>query len=106
MHGMSDSIILQNVSQEDLERLIKLGVAAEIEKLRKDLVNHKEIDELLTRKEAYEYLRIDSSTLWTWTNKGKVKAYAIGNRRYYKRSELIGALKPVLNAKYLGATIL
>jgi hypothetical protein len=29
--------------------------------------------------------KIDSSTLWAWTNAGKVKAYGIGARRYYKK---------------------
>lgn len=50
---------------------------------------------LLTRQEACDFLKIDSSTLWHWTNKGKVKAYGIANRRYYKKSELLECLKPL-----------
>lgn len=52
-------------------------------------------DELLTREEACKFLQINSTTLWHWTNKGKVTAYGIGNRRYYKKAELIDALKPL-----------
>lgn len=48
--------------------------------------------ELLTRKQAYEFLQIDSSTLWEWTNKGKIKAYGTSGKRYYKKSELLDAL--------------
>ncbi|TXE15581.1 helix-turn-helix domain-containing protein [Psychroserpens burtonensis] len=47
---------------------------------------------LLTRKETAEYLKIDSSTLWSWTKKGKIKCYGISNRRYYKRSDIEDAL--------------
>ncbi len=49
--------------------------------------------ELLTREETCKFLKINSSTLWDWTNKGKVKAYGIGNRRYYKKEEILSALK-------------
>lgn len=55
----------------------------------------KDEEDLLTRKEACEFLKIDSTTLWHWTNKGKIKAYGIANRRYYKKGELIESLKPL-----------
>lgn len=29
-----------------------------------------------------------SSTLWNWENKGKLKLYAIGGKRFYKRSDI------------------
>jgi hypothetical protein len=56
-------------------------------------------DELITRTQACEFLQIDSSTLWAWTNKGKVKAYGIGNRRYYKKKEILDSLSPVKKAR-------
>ena len=50
-------------------------------------------DVYLTRTETAEFFKIDSSTLWHWTNKGKVTSYGIGNRRYYNKKELIDLLK-------------
>src|SRR5690554_2949521 len=29
-----------------------------------------------------------SSTLWSWENKGKLKLYAIGGKRFYKRTDI------------------
>ncbi|MEH6538100.1 MAG: helix-turn-helix domain-containing protein [Psychroserpens sp.] len=65
----------------------------------RDILNQQELhsgsqepDTLMTRKETVEYLKIDSSTLWSWTKKGKIKCYGIGNRRYYKRSDIDKAL--------------
>ena len=89
---MKDSIILQNLNTTDLTQLIKDGVKSQLEDFKETLNTHNP-DELLTRTETCKFLQIDSSTLWHWTNKGKVKAYGIGNRRYYKKAELLESLK-------------
>lgn len=89
---MNNSIILQNLSPDQLEKLIHSGVEKSLSNFKQDLLNQKFKNQLLSRKETCEFLKIDSSTLWHWTNKGKVKAYGIANRRYYKRSELMESL--------------
>jgi hypothetical protein len=89
---MKDSIILQNLNTTDLTQLIKDGVKSQLEDFKKTLNTHNP-DELLTREQTCKFLQIDSSTLWAWTNKGKVKAYGIGNRRYYKKAELLESLQ-------------
>jgi hypothetical protein len=88
---MTNSILLQNLSPEDLTQLIKDGVKSLLSDFKKEL-NTVDPDELLTREETCKFLQIDSSTLWHWTNKGKVLAYGIGNRRYYKKAELLNSL--------------
>lgn len=52
---------------------------------------------LLNRYEAAELLKISTVTLWDWTNKGKIQSYALGNKVFYKKSELLKSLKPVKN---------
>jgi hypothetical protein len=89
---MADSILLQNLNTADLTQLIKDGVKSQLEDFKKTLQTHNP-DELLTRTETCKFLQIDSSTLWHWTNKGKVIAYGIGNRRYYKKAELLESLQ-------------
>ena len=87
-----NSIIISEKTSLELARLINEGVKSQFDDLKKDLNSNKANDELLTREETYEFLKIDSSTLWRWQKKGKVKAYGIENRRYYKRSELLECL--------------
>lgn len=82
-------------SPEELTSAIAEAVAEQLLQLKEQLLSKDANDELLTRKEACELLQIDQSTLWHWTNKGKIKAYGIANRRYYKRSELNHSLKPL-----------
>jgi hypothetical protein len=89
---MVDSILLQNLNTVDLTQLIKDGVKSQLEDFKETLQTHNP-DELLTREQTCKFLQIDSSTLWAWTNKGKVIAYGIGNRRYYKKAELLQSLQ-------------
>ncbi|HSD06517.1 helix-turn-helix domain-containing protein [Flavobacterium sp.] len=79
---------------EALAELINEGVKSQLEDFKKNLNTHNP-DELLTREQTCEFLQINSSTCWHWTNKGKIKAYGIGNRRYYKKAELLECLKPL-----------
>jgi len=91
---MRDSSVFIQTTVEDLKNLIKEGVKSQLQDFKKELSTHNP-DELLTRNETCEFLQIDSSTLWNWTNKGKVQAYGIGHRRYYKKAELLTCLTPL-----------
>lgn len=89
------NMILQNLTQEELETIIQSKLEEQFAKLTKELTGKNHNDDLLTRDETCEFLKINSSTLWRLTSKGKVKAYSFGSRRYYKRSELLEIIKPV-----------
>lgn len=93
---MKESILLLNVSPEKLTELIKTTIKSQLQDFKKEISTH-DPNELLTRDEALKFLKIDSSTLWHWTKKGKVKAYAIANRKYYKKEELLNCLFPIKN---------
>lgn len=88
----SNAILLQELTVEELQQLIGQSIKNGISELHKELKTKNHNEELLTREETCKFLKIDSSTLWSWTNKGKVKAHGIGARRYYKRSELMECL--------------
>lgn len=76
---------------EELFNGIKEIVDKQFEELKSQF-QPKEPEELLTREETAELLRIDKSTLWAWSKKGKLQAHGIGNRVYYKRSEIEKAI--------------
>jgi hypothetical protein len=81
-----------STSPEELVELINDRVKVQLQHFKKEFQNKEADDELLTRGETCDFLKINSSTLWHWTNNKKVTAYGIGNRRYYKRSELMNCL--------------
>ena len=88
----NNAILLQTLPVEQLQQLIGTSVKNGIIELQKELQTKDNSEELMTREETCQFLKIDSSTLWAWTNQQKVKAYGIGARRYYKRSELLECL--------------
>ena len=88
----NNAILLQNLTVEQLQQLIGTSVRNGIQELQKELQSKDNSEELMTREETCQFLKIDSSTLWAWTNNGKVKAYGIGARRYYKKSEIMECL--------------
>ncbi|MFC3809750.1 helix-turn-helix domain-containing protein [Lacihabitans lacunae] len=53
--------------------------------------------EILTRQQAADLLSINLSTLWAWTKSKKLTAYGVGNRVYYKYSEIINKNLTPLN---------
>lgn len=97
---MKKTIQLLEISLEDITNIMKEAVNSELQKLinfsRLERSNDEE--RLLTREQACELLQIDPSTLWHWQNKGKVKCYGIGNRRYYKYHEIMESLIPLKTA--------
>ena len=95
MYKMEKIQFLQTTPDQLSEKLFK-----QFKSLLIDFKNSqisKNSDELMTRAQVCEFLQIDSSTLWAWTKKGKLKGYGIGHRRYYKRKEILESLKPISN---------
>lgn len=90
-----DKTVLLSMPVQDFQAIIVDCVNSCFKHNLENNVTPEQSEQLLTREETCEFLKINSSTLWAWTNKSKVKAYAIGSRRYYKRSELMDCLIPL-----------
>ena len=88
---MGEAIIVHNLDVQQLKEIINTTVKDQLNDVFEALKREKN-ETLLTREETYRLLKIDSTTLWYWTRDGKLKCYAIGNRRYYKKSEVLECL--------------
>ena len=81
------------VSPTELADLIQLGLKKEVENLISELSDNKESGkEFLTRKETAEFFGVSVVTIHAWINEGHISSYKMGNRTYFKRSELIEQL--------------
>lgn len=94
---MENITILHDVTPEELKTMIIEGIKIQLDEIKKEF-QPKEPTEYLTRKEVAKMLHVDVSTMHNWTKKGKLKAYYIGSRVYYKRHELEQSLNS-LNSK-------
>lgn len=79
------------VTPQELREDINNDVKRQLDELKQSF-QPKTPEELLTRSEAAELLKINLSTLYHWTKKGKLKSYGLSGKVYYKRSEVESAL--------------
>ena len=85
-------IEIENISVDELTEIIAEKLVDKLEKRIATLVSKQNDDELLSRTETAKILKVELTTLWSWTKKGKITAYGIGNRVNYKRGEIMKAL--------------
>lgn len=89
------AVQIQEVSVEDLTNLIKNSIRNEFAGfMNQNPISTKE--NLLSRKEVLEMLKISEVTLWNYEKQGKIKGYGIGGRRLYKESEIFDSLQEKL----------
>jgi len=81
-------------SPDEMEERIVNRLRAEFRSIKAEM-QPKQPTEFLTRSEVRDLLKIDLSSVHNWTKKGKLKAYGISGRIYYKRSEVEQALQPL-----------
>lgn len=91
--------LLVQLSVGDLQQLIKEAVKEELNKITNVIqLNHKESEnenELLTRKQTAELLKVSETSLFLWNRKKVLEHKKIGNRVYYIKSEVLNKLKTV-----------
>jgi len=92
---MQNSILIQNVSTEQLTDLIGNVFDTKLKAFQENQNTKTENDDLMTREQVLELLQINASTLWHWQNKGRITVYKFANKCYYKRSELMATITPL-----------
>ena len=90
-----NSILLENLSTEQLTELIGNVFDTKLKDFQKNQNAQNENEDLLTREQVLELLKINASTLWHWQNKGRITVYKFANKCYYKRSELMATITPL-----------
>ena len=92
-------IAITQLTPQDLKQIIKEVIQEELASFE-DSLSNTEVDRLNSReKTAIDILDVDLSTLHRWTQQGKIKAHAIGNRIYYKDTSIQDALIEILPKK-------
>lgn len=86
---MTTPILLNGITLEQLVEALKPLLQPQ------KTTNEKPLPEsdLLTREEACKLLSINKTTLWKHTKSGRLKSLGLGNRVYYKKSEVLEAVK-------------
>ncbi|WP_418604599.1 helix-turn-helix domain-containing protein [Hwangdonia sp.] len=89
----SKQIHLYQVSPEELTTSILNGVDSKLKAFYdKFPVSHKDEEALLTVEETLQFLKCSKQALWNWRKKGILPSYRLGNRVYYKKSDIYAKL--------------
>lgn len=81
----NNDLIHLNLEKFKKELLQKIG--DQFDQLRIEF-EPKQPEEYLTRKQTAIIFKVNLSTLYNWSRRGLIKKYAIGNRIYFRRSEI------------------
>ena len=83
------------ITPQELVNLISDSVKTQILEFSKNMkTTFSQVDEkeFLTRKETAELFKVSLVTIHDWQNNGILKVYKMGNRSYFKYSELLERL--------------
>ena len=84
------------ITPEQLQHAIIEGVKLQLNELKKSF-QPKEPTEYLTINNVKEMLNVNLCTIHNWRKSGKLKAYGIGKRVYFKRVEVENAIVKLKN---------
>lgn len=84
---------LPKATEEIIRKLLIIEEELQLIKLN---LQPKENEELMTRRETADFLKVSLTALWDWNKKGILPNYGIGNKVYYKRSEVLSRLTKIV----------
>ena len=86
---MEQMIFSQINSQSLIEQIVEQVTAKVLEAVQANEADVQPdiFDEYIPKTEVRGKLA-SNSTLWKWENEGKLKLYAIGGKRFYKRTDI------------------
>lgn len=92
---MIKTIQIQEVTATDFKEMLAEAVRTELNDFKKVLLQNQPDNksDLITPEEVCRLLGISKVTLWSYTKQEKFKLYGIGQKRFYKRSEILKSLE-------------
>lgn len=85
----NQTIQMLNITPDELANLINQGIKRELSEL-KNLFNPESLESPhLTRRETAKFFDVSLNCLNDWKRKGILKSYKVGQRTFFKRSELM-----------------
>jgi excisionase family DNA binding protein len=87
-------LLLTNLSIDELKKVISESLSAELQKFNPKEPS-KEDDQLIKIDEVCRILGISKVTAHNWKKSGKLPFHRISNKVYFKKHEVLNALKKI-----------
>jgi excisionase family DNA binding protein len=89
-----NDLLLTNLSIDELKKVISESLSAELQKFNSQ-ESSKEDDQLIKIDEVCRLLNVSKPTIYNWLKKKLIICYRISNKIYFKKEEIINALKKI-----------
>jgi hypothetical protein len=89
----SKQLQIDNTNAEEFTEHILTGFDTKLKKYFNQIApSSKDEEELLTVDETIQFLKCSKQALWNWRKSGILPSYRLGNRVYYKKSDIFKKL--------------
>jgi len=88
----SKEIRIYNLSPDEFKESIRSIIKELMPQQKKISYKLPSTDELLTVEETLKLLKCSKQALWNWRKNGILPSYRLGNRVYYKKSDIFNKL--------------
>lgn len=90
----SKQLQIDNIDALEFKEHILTGFDTKLKKYFRlaDSFHKKNEEELLTVEETIDFLKCSKQALWNWRKNGILPSYRLGNRVYYKKSDIFQKL--------------
>jgi hypothetical protein len=84
-----------SVNPNELANLIAQSVKTQMQELliSSNKEQRKDEDDFLTRRETAQFFKVSLVTVHSWMKDGIIKPFKVGNRTYFKKSELVNVVE-------------
>ena len=86
------------ITKEDLQSVVSSMVENLLEQFKANESKETTKENLLSTKEVKEIFHVQTSSLWVWAKRGYLKPIKLGNKNYYKQSDINALLNERQNA--------
>lgn len=88
----SKEIRIYNLSPDEFKESIRSIIKELLPQQKKNTDKLPFADELLTVEETLKFLKCSKQALWNWRKNGILPSHRLGNRVYYKKSDIFNKL--------------
>lgn len=88
---MNEKLILTNLTEESIRLMIQESVTQAL--LNFSIPETSKDEELIKVEQVAKILNVSTITVHTWKNSGKIPFHRISNKIYFKKSEVLDAVK-------------
>ena len=97
---MAEKFVVTNYDRDEIITMIREAFGAELNEILTKQEKESDYDQLLSRKEVAEMLKVSLVTVSKYQKDGRLTYYRIGRHVYFKKGDIMQALEDHMKYKH------